>query len=220
MLGICLRSRPWVPRCLIYWTSLWFVSLTDCCMCSKPWSMWRPRQLQWWNCWNCFWLRCSKRGHIWGILIPIYYGVESICAVPASQTSKIQISGFVKLTENNYLELLNAVAQIGPIAISVDASTWHAYDGGIYNGCNQTTSDIDHAVVLVGYGPGYWLVRNSWSASWGEAGYIKLYRDDNEEFIAPLMWHLWTEQLVLAKLIQSQPVVPAASFMTQLILLT
>jgi cathepsin L len=69
---------------------------------------------------------------------------------------------------------LNAVAQLGPIAISVDASTWHAYDGGIYNGCNQTTSDIDHAVVLVGYGPGYWLVRNSWSASWGESGYIKL----------------------------------------------
>ena len=77
--------------------------------------------------------------------------------------------------------MLNAVAQFGPIAVSVDASTWHAYDSGIYNGCNQTTSDIDHAVVLVGYGPGYWLVRNSWSASWGEAGYIKLYRDDNEE---------------------------------------
>jgi hypothetical protein len=190
MLGICLRSRPWVPRCLIYWTSLWFVSLTDCCMCSKPWSMWRPRQLQWCNCWNCFWLRCSKRGHIWGILIPIY------------------------------LELLNGVAQIGPIAISVDASTWHAYDGGIYNGCNQTTSDIDHAV--------FWLVMvqaTGLSATPGLPPGVKLAISNfivmiTRNLTAPLMWHLWTEQLVLAKLIQSQPVVPAASFMTQLILLT
>lgn len=80
---------------------------------------------------------------------------------------------------------MNAVATIGPMSISVDASDWHAYDSGIFNGCNQVNPDIDHAVVMVGYGSengqGYYLVRNSWSASWGEAGYIRLYRDDAEE---------------------------------------
>ena len=76
--------------------------------------------------------------------------------------------------------MINAVAQFGPIAVVVDASNWSAYDSGIYNGCDQINSDINHGVVLVGYGPGYWLVRNSWSASWGEAGYIRLYRDDNQ----------------------------------------
>ena len=80
---------------------------------------------------------------------------------------------------------MNAVATIGPMAISVDASTWHAYSSGIYNGCNQVNPEIDHAVVLVGYGSengqNYWLVRNSWSASWGEAGYIKLHRGDDEQ---------------------------------------
>jgi len=80
---------------------------------------------------------------------------------------------------------MNAVATIGPIAISVDASTWHAYSSGVYNGCNQVNPEIDHAVVLVGYGSengqNYWLVRNSWSASWGEAGYIKLHRGDDEQ---------------------------------------
>jgi len=39
--------------------------------------------------------------------------------------------------------------------------------------------------VLVGYGEEngqkFWLIRNSWSASYGEAGYIRLYRDDNEQ---------------------------------------
>jgi cathepsin L len=65
-----------------------------------------------------------------------YYGVESSCAVPQGQASKVQISGFVKLTPNNYLELLNAVASFGPIAVSVDANNWHSYDSGIFNGCN------------------------------------------------------------------------------------
>ena len=50
--------------------------------------------------------------------------------------------------------------------------------------------DIDHAVVLVGYGEEngqkYWLVRNSWSPSWGELGYIKIARLDKEEEVCGL----------------------------------
>jgi cathepsin L len=79
------------------------------------------------------------------------------------------IGGYVKLTENNYAELMAAVAVVGPIAVSVDANSWHAYDIVIFNSCNQTQPDINHAVTLVDYGvengKGYWLVRNSWSAS-------------------------------------------------------
>ncbi len=42
-------------------------------------------------------------------------------------------------------------------------------------------ADVDHAIVLVGYGTDasagdYWLIRNSWSSGWGEAGYIRLAR--------------------------------------------
>ena len=80
---------------------------------------------------------------------------------------------------------MQAVATKGPIAISVDASTWFAYSSGIFNGCNQINPDINHAVILVGYGEEfnqkYWIVRNSWSASWGENGYIRLARFDSEQ---------------------------------------
>ena len=41
------------------------------------------------------------------------------------------------------------------------------------------TVDIDHAVQLVGYGTDklpYWTVRNSWSDSWGEKGFIRIDR--------------------------------------------
>jgi len=80
---------------------------------------------------------------------------------------------------------MNAIATVGPIAISVDASSWGAYESGIFDGCNLASPDIDHAVVLVGYGEengsNYWLVRNSWSPAWGERGYIRVARTDAEE---------------------------------------
>lgn len=97
------------------------------------------------------------------------------------------VSGFVKLPTNQYLPLMQAVATIGPIAISVDASSWSMYESGVFQGCSVANPDIDHAVQLVGYGTdpktklNYWLVRNSWASNWGEAGYIRLVRTANEQ---------------------------------------
>jgi cathepsin L len=95
------------------------------------------------------------------------------------------VTGCVKLLENNYTDLLMAVASIGPIAVSVDASRWSSYSKGVYDGCDtEVDYDIDHAVQLVGYGTDnsynppkdYWIVRNSWGSSWGENGFIRLLR--------------------------------------------
>jgi len=93
-----------------------------------------------------------------------------------------KISGYVTLPSNQQDPLLVAVAQIGPIAVSVDASKWSFYDSGVFDSCNQTQPDIDHAVLLVGYGTDdqfgdYWLIRNSWSPGWGEKGYIRIRRE-------------------------------------------
>lgn len=113
-----------------------------------------------------------------------YYGTDYACSLPSSEdTSPVAaIDGYVKLPNNNYTAVMNAIATVGPLAINVDASTWHAYDSGVYSGCNQETPDVNHVVVMVGYGEEngqkYWLVRNSWSPTWGEAGYIKLARAD------------------------------------------
>jgi cathepsin L len=114
-----------------------------------------------------------------------YYGVESPCGVTDSVYPVGTIDGYVKLPENNYTALMNAIATVGPISISVDASAWHGYSSGIFNGCNQQNPDINHAVVLVGYGEEngqkYWIVRNSWAPSWGEKGYIRVARTDDED---------------------------------------
>lgn len=121
-----------------------------------------------------------------------YYGDNSACGLTDSTVPVATIEGYVKLPENNYTALMNAVAQVGPVAIVVDASEWHSYESGIFNGCNQENPDLNHGVVLVGYGQcpktgqKYWIVRNSWSPSYGEHGYIKVARDDSDDELCGL----------------------------------
>jgi len=116
-----------------------------------------------------------------------YSGSNQKCRFDPSFTPPFaNISAYYTLPQNKYLPLLDHVANTGPMAISVDASAWSAYETGVFDGCNQTNPDIDHAVALEGYGTDpnfgpYWLVRNSWSSKWGEKGYIKLKRTSNEE---------------------------------------
>jgi cathepsin L len=109
-----------------------------------------------------------------------YHATTGTCN-QAQHTMVVKINGCVKLKENNYTDLMQAVVQKGPISVSVDASQWGTYSSGIYSACDKkSTLDIDHAVQLVGYGTengqDYWIVRNSWGASWGEKGYIRLLR--------------------------------------------
>jgi cathepsin L len=114
-----------------------------------------------------------------------YFGDNAACGVTSEMIPKATITGFTHLPTNNYTALMNSVAQVGPISISVDADTFHSYESGIFDGCNQEQPNINHAVTLVGYGEEqgekYWLVRNSWSASFGEAGYIRVKRTDDDD---------------------------------------
>jgi cathepsin L len=108
-----------------------------------------------------------------------YNARENKC-VDSSKTKVASIESFVKLPENDYNALMQAVANYGPIAVSVAADDWVFYSGGVFNGdCGAT---INHAVTLVGYGideegNNYWLVRNSWGEGWGEQGYIRVARE-------------------------------------------
>jgi len=87
----------------------------------------------------------------------------------------LRYSRFISLRDES--NLLNAVAQ-GPVSAWVNAAPWQLYQGGIFaQGCNQ---DVDHAVLVVGYGSDggldYWILKNSWGTKWGEFGYIRLKR--------------------------------------------
>jgi C1A family cysteine protease len=60
------------------------------------------------------------------------------------------------------------------IGIQADQSSFQFYEGGILTAACGT--QLDHSVLAVGYdtSSSYWLVKNSWGASWGANGYIKL----------------------------------------------
>ncbi len=42
----------------------------------------------------------------------------------------------------------------------------------IFSTCSN--KPINHAITVVGYGPDYWLIKNSWGQHWGDNGYIKV----------------------------------------------
>jgi cathepsin L len=113
-------------------------------------------------------------------------------------------NGFVDIPSGNEAKLMAALATIGPVSIAIDASheSFQFYSAGTYykrvrfSGCitcnfvflgiyfepECSSDDLDHGVLVVGYGKDkagkdYWLVKNSWSEKWGDKGYIKIARN-------------------------------------------
>ena len=46
----------------------------------------------------------------------------------------------------------------------------------------KSVNNINHGVTVVGFGVdvvygAYWIIRNSWGTTWGEAGYMKMARN-------------------------------------------
>merc|ERR1712139_275669 len=66
------------------------------------------------------------------------------------------------------------------VAIEADQFAFQMYSGGILKdqlgGCG---TNLDHGVLAVGYGDGYFKVKNSWGASWAESGYIRISDEGN-----------------------------------------
>lgn len=96
------------------------------------------------------------------------------------------MTGWTKLPENKLGPLKLALVTKGPVAVSISAGySWNSYGGGILDNCPQNAV-IDHAVMLIGYGHtdsklNYWTLQNSWGKDWGEGGYIRMLRKDDEE---------------------------------------
>jgi len=104
---------------------------------------------------------------------------------PTPGANAFGMTGWETLPKNQYEPLARAIAERGPVAVSVAADTWFSYEQGIFNGCGKDAV-IDHAVTAMGYGEQdghlYWVIQNSWGHQWGEQGHIRLQRHAAEEY--------------------------------------
>jgi len=83
----------------------------------------------------------------------------------------------------NQASQLKTFLEQGPVSVAIEAdkSVFQSYRRGVITSrlCGKK---LDHGVLAVGYGTedgeDYFLVKNSWGASWGEEGYVKIGQSD------------------------------------------
>ncbi len=96
-------------------------------------------------------------------------------------------SSWDRILCNDIDAIKTAIMTYGVIDAAVLAtSSFSSYSGGIYSDSNTSCysspcyyTPTNHAIALVGWGHDdtygdYWLLRNSWGASWGEDGYMRI----------------------------------------------
>lgn len=99
---------------------------------------------------------------------------------------RVTTSGPFNLTAGDEQQLKEVIATVGPVSVAFQVvSDFMNYKSGVYSSsdCKNTVDDVNHAVLAVGYGTedgvDYWLVKNSWSETWGDEGYFKIQRGVN-----------------------------------------
>ncbi|XP_072449702.1 cathepsin L2-like [Chiloscyllium punctatum] len=99
--------------------------------------------------------------------------------------------GVQQIPSGSEVDLAAAVATVGPISAGIDAEhrSFMLYKSGIFYEPRCSTTKLDHGILVVGYGTEnqkpFWIVKNSWGASWGNRGYVHMAKDlDNNCGIA------------------------------------
>ena len=75
---------------------------------------------------------------------------------------------------------IKASLKNSPISIALDAShfAFRFYKNGVIDVPPSNSDQLNHAVLLTGYGKDengtYWVIQNSWGETWGDNGFCKI----------------------------------------------
>jgi cathepsin L len=90
-----------------------------------------------------------------------------------------KVAGFKDVVKDSTGANLKAALATGPVSVAIEAdqSVFQTYTSGVITS-SKCGTQLDHGVLAVGYGTedgnDYFLVKNSWGASWGDNGYVKI----------------------------------------------
>jgi len=98
------------------------------------------------------------------------------------------VGGYYGASDANLIR--TELVEHGPLVLSFEPKEdFMYYKSGVYrsgpNKIHQEWEQVDHAVLLVGYGTdksqgAYWTMQNSWGNDWGEDGYFRMARGTDE----------------------------------------
>ena len=111
-----------------------------------------------------------------------YLAIDENCNFTTNNTGAT-LSKTVNISHNNMTDLYDAIANIGPVSVAIDAEDdLQFYSSGIFKSTTCSSVYLDHAVLAVGYsitqdGKKYIIVKNSWGKDWGMDGYVYFSAD-------------------------------------------
>lgn len=120
------------------------------------------------------WDWLSKNG---GICTDAAFKADACACKPTPGTAPV--TGAVVAHQNDTALAASVAAQPTMAIISASSMAFQSYAGGVISasGCG---TQLDHGVLVTGYGTDgatpYYTLKNSWGASWGEGGYVRLQR--------------------------------------------
>ncbi|XP_050225567.1 cysteine protease XCP1-like [Mercurialis annua] len=111
-----------------------------------------------------------------------YTAVDGTCNITKEERKAVSIDGYEDVDESDSDLLCATVLQPISVGMVGSARDFQLYTSGIYDGtCSSNPADIDHAVLIVGFGSedgeDYWIAKNSWGTEWGMKGYFYLKRN-------------------------------------------
>lgn len=98
----------------------------------------------------------------------------------------VTTTGPWNITAGDEDELAGAIHHHGPVSVAFQVvNGFKDYASGVYTSsvCKNSENDVNHAVLAVGFGVenglGYFDIKNSWGATWGNQGFFRIQRGVN-----------------------------------------
>jgi len=119
-----------------------------------------------------------------------YTGVQNpYCEAMCNSVATLTGHTCVPPLNETYL-LLAVTTQPIAVAIQANMPIFQHYTGGVLNDPSCGGDNVDHAVLIIGYGTDkatnqdYWYIKNSWGTGWGMSGFAMIARNKNQCGIA------------------------------------